>query len=336
MCPTRQQEFRRNQQLEALLKRLNALLEPAEARILADYRMPRYPVVLVVGCARAGTTLLMQWLAHTGRFAYPTNMLSRFYGAPCIGALVQQLLTGPEYSFRDEILDFQGVTSFSSSLGKTKGALEPNEFWYFWRRFIPNTEPRYVTPKELEKIDAATFAAELAAIEAVFDKPLAMKGLILELNIPFLSSVLEKVLFLYVKRHPFYNIQSLLESREKFYGHRRAWYSIKPREYDMLTDLEPIEQVAGQVYYTNRGIEEGLAQIDPSRGLAVSYEEFCTAPEQVFSAIRAKLTQQGHDVRWDYPGPERFDSTNQVRLPQEDIGKILEVYQRLSGEELVL
>ena len=172
----RQEEFRRNEDLEDLLEEINGILEPAEDEILEGYRMPKYPTLFVVGAPRCGSTLMIQWLAKTRKFAYPTNLLSRFYGAPYIGAKIQQLLTAPEFSFRNEILDFNNEISFKSKLGKTKGALEPNEFWYFWRRFIPNIEPEYLDAQLLERINGKKFAAELAAIEAVFDKPIAMKG----------------------------------------------------------------------------------------------------------------------------------------------------------------
>jgi hypothetical protein len=330
----RRHEFRRNEKLEELLREINGLLQPVEQQILSSYRMPKYPVVFVVGAPRCGSTLMMQWLAQTGHFAYPTNLLSRFYAAPYVGAKIQQLLTDPEYNFRNEILDFSGEISFESSLGKTKGALAPNEFWYFWRRFIPNTEPRYVDKGTLEKVDAGGFAAELAALESVFDKPWAMKGLILELNIPFLSSILDKALFLFVRRHPFYNIQSLLTARINYSGNRHEWYSIKPQEYEMLKHLEPIEQVTGQVYFAVQAIEEGLEQIENSRGLEICYEDFCTGPEQVFHQIAAKFAQQGYPADWQYTGPKRFHSTNQIRLPEEECQRVLDAYHHFSGENL--
>ena len=334
MRTTRQEEFRRNSKLEDLLQELNSLLGPLEEEITQSYRMPRYPVVFVVGVPRCGSTLVMQWLANSGRFAYPTNLLSRFYGAPYIGAKIQQLLTAPEYNFNDEILDFAGEISFSSNLGKTQGALAPNEFWYFWRRFIPNTEPQYLDRETLSKVQSAEFVAELAALESVFGKPWAMKGLILELNIPFLSSILDKALFLFVRRHPFYNIQSLLESRVRYYGDRRVWYSIKPQEYEMLKNLDPFDQVAGQVYFTNRAIQKGLEKIDTPRTLVVGYEDFCNNPKLVFDQISTKFHDQEVHVSWDYKGPRQFSSANQVRLPKQDCTRIMASYERWSGLEI--
>lgn len=326
------QEFRKNETLESLLREINGLLGPVEDSILENYRMPKYPVVVIVGAPRCGSTITMQWLAHTGKFAYPTNLLSRFCNAPYIGARIQQILT--EFDYNNEIFDFNKEVPFVSNLGKTKGALAPHEFWYFWRRFFHATDTHHLDEEALKEVDAKKFAAELAALEAVFDKPLLLKGLIINWNIPFVSSILEKVLFIYVKRHPFYNIQSQLEARAKYFGDRRPWHSFKPREYHELKELDPIEQVVGQIYFTNRAIEEGLSQIHAARGLQINYEQFCMAPEQAFDKIIEKLAQQGYEVDWSYTGPEKFQSANWVRLPEDDCERIVNAYKHFSGMDV--
>jgi hypothetical protein len=316
------------------LKEINGILGPVEDEILESYSMPQYPVVFITGCGRSGSTVMHQWLATTGNFSYPSNLLSRFYGAPFIGSKIQQLLTDPKYDFNHELFNIKGESSFKSYIGKTKGALEPHEFWYFWRRFFPNTDIEYVDEQSLRKIDCGKFTAELAAIEAVFDKPLAMKAHILMFNIPFLSSILNKVLFIFVTRHPFYIIQSLIEARVRFLGDRSAWYGSRPKEIEDLKSLKPIEQVVGQVYFTNRAIEEGLSKIDATRGLQVGYEQFCSEPEMVFSQIKKKFGQQGYKVAWDYVGPTIFQSANKIRLPREDCERIIDSYKEFSGVEL--
>jgi len=162
-----------------------------------------------------------------------------------------------------------------------------------------------------------------------------MKGHILQFNIPFLSNILKKVLFVFIKRDPLYNIQSLLEARVKYFGDRSAWYSVKPREYDKLKDLDPFQQVAGQVYFTNKAIQQGLEQIDVSRWLHVNYEDFCESPRKVFGQIVAKLENLGMKIgNWEYQGPENFQPTNQVRLPEEECREIIAAYKLFSGTDL--
>jgi len=330
----RQDEFKRNQKLEDLLREINSMLQPTEDRVLADFAMPRFPVIFIVGCARAGSTLMLQWLAGTGIFAYPTNLLSRFYRAPYIGAKIQQLLTDPEFNFRNEFAGIADAINYASDLGKTTGLLGPNEFWYFWRRFFTYGDIQHLGDKELEKADIKKFIAELAAIEAVFNKPFALKGLIINWNIPFVSNALDKALFIHVVRHPLYNAQSLLESRKKYFGTLKHWYSFKPREYASLKDLSPYEQVAGQVYCTNSAIARGLEQIDESRKLILAYEEFCSNPRSVFDSIREKFVQQGMQADWSYTGPDGFEATNRRRLAPEETEKVLKAYKQFSGTEI--
>jgi hypothetical protein len=323
---------RKNAKLEAILKEVNNLLGPVESEVITSFKKNKYPVILIVGCARSGTTLLLQWLAGSGAFCYPTNMLSRFYEAPHIGAKIQLMLT--KYDFNKEIFDFQEEVPFSSSLGKTRGALAPNEFWYFWRRFFHYRDIQYLKDEDLRLVDSQRFLSELAAIEAVFDKPLAMKAMIVNWNIPFVSKILDKALFIFMKRLPFYNIQSLLESRRKFYGSLNTWYSFKPPEYADLKDHDPFEQVAGQVYHTNCAVEEAMKGVEPSRRLVVSYEDFCMGPEQVYSQIAEKLSLQGCTMDMSCRGPDHFENTNKVRMSDEDCEKIKAAYKNLSGVEI--
>lgn len=327
----RQKQFQRNEELESLLQELNDLLAPVEEDVIGRFSAPKYPLVLLVGCARSGSTIMMQWLANTGEFAYPTNLLSRFYAAPYVGAKIQQMLLDPKYRFKNEFSDFEREVSFNSDLGKTTGILEPNEFFYFWRRFFKFGEIQYLDDTALTQTDASKFCAELAAIEDVFNKPLALKGLIVNWNIPFIHSLLPHVLFVHVKREPKYNAQSLIEAREKFFGDRSRWYSFKPVEYSMLEDLDLYQQVAGQVFFTNRAIEKGLERVNEKNWMKVEYEEFCKSPEAIYQLLKKKLALHGFQLPSKYIGPKNFKSTNQVRLSKEDFNLLSNAYDALVG-----
>ena len=157
--------FARNADLEKLLAELNTLLGNAEDQVLEDFHHPRFPLVMVVGAPRSGTTLMMQWLANSGAFAYPSNLLSRFYQAPYIGAKIQQLLTDPRFAFRDELQEWRQMEpNWENELGKTSGTLAPNEFWYFWRRFFSYPDVQFLDDAALAQVDIPTLAAELDAL----------------------------------------------------------------------------------------------------------------------------------------------------------------------------
>ena len=333
---SRRRHFQRNEQLEVLLSEINGILESAENIAIEKYRMPQYPVLLIIGCGRSGTTLMLQWLAKTGKFSYPSNLLSRFYAAPFIGAKIQHLLTNPVFNFRDELIDLVSEPNYKSDLGKTRGSLAPNEFWYFWRRFFPYEEIQFLKDDQLAAVDSKRFVSELAALEAAFEKPLALKAMIINFNIPFVSSILDKALFIHVVREPLYNAQSLLEARENFFGTTKRWYSFKPIQYNSLKFLEPCAQVAGQVYFTNQNIDRGMQQIPKTKSLTIHYEDFCNDPAHVFDAIKRKFNEQGVVADWDYRGPSTFTNQNILRMENTTANKIMRAYQKFlsQGENL--
>lgn len=304
----RNSSFRRNKELESLLDEVNLSLWSVEEKLLKG-SSPSFPVVFIVGAHRSGSTLMMQWLASTGVFSYPTNLLSRFYNAPIIGAKIQLLLSDERYNFRDELKDFSSNVDFNSENGKTKGALAPNEFWYFWRRFLPfPNDLDFMATKELLKAsDTKTMIAEFAGMMDVFQKPMALKAMILNYNIDFLDQLFEKAIFIHIKREPLTNIASALDARKRQLGSIDKWYSFKIPEYDELRKLNPYEQVAGQVHYINKAVEKGLARVAGHKKMTVNYEDFCENPKAVYDVLCENLKANGFSVSEPYRGQEKFE-----------------------------
>lgn len=298
--------FRRNTRLEEHLDYLNRLLACSEQAALADCSKEDndYPLVFIMGPHRSGTTLFMQWLAHTGIVAYPTNLLSRFYGAPVVGAQIQLLLTDPRFNYRNEILDFNSRISYDSENGKTHGALAPNEFWYFWRRFLPFQELDWLDDDELFRVvDRKILVGELTALTQIFEKPFAMKAMILNYNIPFLDKIFKNAVFVRLLRDPVPNIASILEARKRQLGSVNEWYSFKIPEYPKLKELEPITQCAGQLHCINKALSSGMSKVAEARKLEVRYESFCDNPRATFYKLIEKL---GLVKDIEYAGPDNF------------------------------
>jgi hypothetical protein len=326
-------EVRRNPALETLLQELRECLEPAEklarSRWAGDPDQAP-PIVFVHGAHRAGTTLVLQWLASTRRFAYPTNLLSRFFGTPIIGAQIQQLLSSPMYQFRDELADLDITGGFDSYNGKTRGLLAPNEFWYFWRRFLPDLGRDWYSPDELEQQgDLGGMQAELCALSGVFGQPFALKGLIMNQNIPELAERFPNAIFVDVVREPVFNIQSGLEARIRQHGDITEWYSFRIREYDELSEMDPLESVAGQIAAIRRSIDSGLASIPDERKVQVSYEAFCHDPQPYLEKLAAALEALGSD--WSVREAERngpFPCANEWRLTGYTRGQAEDAWNR--------
>jgi hypothetical protein len=300
MAEGRAERFARNPALERLLDELAEVLGPADRQLTDRLERPAMPVALVVGGPRSGSTVTMQFLAASNAFAYPTNLASRFAHAPAIGARIQAMLCDPRYDFRGELGDAGSPIGFESDLGKSRGLLQPNEFWYFWRRFFPIEEPRRLDDGELAEVDVAGFLAGLAAIEEIHGRPLALKGMLLQLNISFLAQILDRVVFVDVARHPFFQCQSILQARRDFFGGLDRWYSIKPPEFDELRHLDPYRQVAGQVHHTRRRMAQEMALAGDHRCVRIGYRAFCDDPGSPVPAGGRALRSHGS------PGPSRL------------------------------
>lgn len=326
---SRTREFQPNRRLDARIAELRALLEPIQETQRLEFESPKFPVVLIVGNPRSGSTVLTQFLAASGRFAYPSNFLARFAFAPQIGAMIQQMLFDPEYDFRGELSDIQSSCRLASTLGKTSGALGINEFFHFWRRFFPNYDPGYLSPEEMEQVDVGSLRQELAAIESVFLKPFMGKGKIFQYNIYEFSRLFPEFIFIHIKRDPRFVMQSVLEARRKYYGTERIWWGTKPRQHQWLTDLDPAYQIAGQVLFTEKDIDRQLECLDPARYLTCQYETFCTNPYGFFQELRKLLALSGYDLETPQEGMTLVPG-NTIRLPKSELNMLEAAYADLA------
>jgi hypothetical protein len=303
--------FASNPVLNEWQRRLQPLLAAAEAARDADpYRRPTKPVVLVVGAPRSGTTLTTQWLAASGAFAYPTNLLSRFAAAPFFGAMLQRLITDPALDFAGELTG-AGIASrpWQSIFGKTSGLLEPHEFSFFWRRFFPMDQARPLSDAELSTVDHRGCAAALADLESVFERPLAAKGIILQYLIDVFVASHPTAIVLRVERDPVATVASLLAARRAVRGSESAWFSVQPPGTKWLETEEPVVQVAGQVRFTSRALDAQLARVPVSRVVQLSYGSFCEDVMGTWEALAAACREVGYDLPAEPQGPRAFPAS---------------------------
>lgn len=325
----RSAEFQPNPRLVELIGELRSMLEPVQAEQSARFTAPRRPVAVIVGCPRSGTTVLSQILAATGDFAYPSNFLSRFAYAPRIGAMIQKMLFDPDFDHRGELADIQSSSNFSSQIGKTDGALGISEFFHFWRKFFPNHDPGHLTEEQLDRVDTDRMRRELASIEAVFDKPFASKGMMMQYNLGFFAERVPELFFIHIRRRPRFLMQSVLVSRKKYYTSPRIWWSVKPKEYPWLADMDLIHQVAGQVLFTERAIDAGLAKVEDGRRLVCDYQTLCADPSGFYSQLRAKFDRLGCPLD-PYRLEQTFPCGDRDRLPAEEIEALQDAYTRMA------
>lgn len=324
----RSAKFKKNARLESHLQELNGLLSDVENKLIdkASSKL-QHPLILIMGVARSGTTLLMQYLAQSTNIAYPTNFLSRFYSAPYVGVRIQQLFT--DFDALNEFPEFNINQAFQSNLGKTSGTLSPNEFWYFWRRFAQKN-PSELIKSEMD-FDFKNFQREISLMISAFNKPLAMKGMIANYIIKELCENLENVIFIHLHRDLSYNVNSLLNARMKYFNNIEEWYSFPPGDefYDYPRE-NVFEEVAAQVCSINNTVQKSLNTLPNKNQISIKYSDFCDQPFMLHEALKEKLGQQGYDYNYKADRAQYFDSRTKLNPEWEEaIGKVSEKYRKM-------
>ncbi len=316
--PVRTERFAHNERLNELIGELKRLLLPVQEEMNTNDSVPQFPVGLVIGPPRSGTTLLMQFLASSGAFSYPTNLLARFAYAPYVGALIQKMLFDPAYDYQGEFSELRGEVKFSSDLGKSCGALAVNEFFHFWRNYMEKGFPEPFSAEEFDQINFGALSGALASLERVFERPFCTKGMLQQFNLAEFFSRQPYLFFYRMVRDPLFICQSLLTARERFYGDRNVWWSVKPAEYVSLQNMGVYHQIAGQVYFTEQAIDRGVASIPEERQITIQYDEFCANPEAIYRSIVDRYAGLDISLPTNYSGPSAFVSTNKLRIEPKD------------------
>lgn len=314
-----------------LIAELRSYLEPVQHKLSCPLE-PKWPVACVVGAPRSGTTVLLQLLASTGAFSYPSNLVARFAYAPYLGARIQQMLFDPGYDSQGDFADIRSTVNLTSDLGKSKGALSTNEFQHFFRCHIPTYDPCYLSPDQLKETNFEGISKGLASLEYAFELPFATKAVLLQFNIPAFAERLPQLFFIYQTREPLLIMQSLLLARKRYYGNCNTWWSVKPKEYSLLKKMDVYYQIAGQVYFTEKAITSGLQAIPKERQMKVSYRDICKNPNLFLNMLAEAYKKLGCNLNIDSSSLPKLIYQDQTRLPTEDIESLKNAYDDfLSG-----
>lgn len=319
----RSPEHRRDTEVERTLEIINGHLHRSRAALDRPEK-PARPVLFIMGCARAGSTILFQSLADSGNFAYPTNVISRFYRDPYFGALIHRLLYDLDHN-REIFPDEARKLEFKSRLGRSQGAAAPHDFGYFWRNYFTfgSTQGQLTGAPTGEQEKA--LKSDIAGIEAVFGRPVLMKGMEMNWRIAELRRLFPNSIFLFNHRNILHNAMSILNARRSYVGSEEGWYSYKPDEYERIKHLPAWEQVVAQVWFTERAVRKGLEPIVGTDIIDISYEDMCQKPGMVHERINARL-----GTSMDYRGPAEFQM-NEKAIPKELVDRATLLIDRMAS-----
>jgi len=305
---------------DQMLQETNDILASLEEQQISRFKRPQFPVVFVIGTPRSGHTILSQLLAASGGLAYISNFVARFWMAPYIGAKIELALG---------IRDVEKEREYSSEYGHTVGWIQPHEFGNFLRRWLPFKETHKVDVEELQQDKGDRFAREVAALEAIYGKPVFFRNLIYGLNINLLIKVFPRAIFVVCRRNILHQAESILIARQRLTGDKQNWWSLRPKEYRNLVDLPFWEQIIGQIHYSHEEIGNGLSRLDRRQWLEIHYSDLCKQPrDQLLRILKAVERMGGRvDCRLDVIS-DRLESTDVQRISDEEFQNLREAAKR--------
>lgn len=244
------------------------MMQRSEKKKLASAGDLQYPLLLVVGPPRGGTTVLYQVLAHALDATWLPNLSELFPRSP---------ITATSWFARLP----RKRTGLSSFYGQTAGMSAPNDGFHVWNRWFG--QDRYEPKIEADSI--ASVRRFMAAWTNTFEKPLVNKNNRNSLCIEQLAEVLPTAHFVVADRDASDIARSLVRSREFVQGAKDRPWGLISRTHEAGDELSYIDDVCDQIIEIRRRIAAELSGMGADRFTGVSYEELCSAPVKTIQKI---------------------------------------------------
>lgn len=281
---------------EAFLRELNDRLRPFDRDL-----EPRHPTggpgIFIFGVPRSGTTLLYQLVAYCCDVGYITNVAARFWRAPLVGIRLS------------EAVDPGERPGFASRVGRTTGAGGVHEFGYFWSRLFGYEGRQVREPGAVEDRRWRRIEDEVGRLHREFGGPVVHKNLTYAFHLPGFHGILPDAVFLYLERDLVDTGLSILRTRERLYGDRSRWWSVRPLGGEIgARGLPPEREVAEQIVALRDRYRRGLEGVPEERVLRLRYRDLCASPARVLERILELTGRSGPEPSLTREPPDSFEA----------------------------
>jgi hypothetical protein len=307
----------------AARKALSRRLAGLERRRLEPPERLTHSPLFVISLPRSGSTLLYQLLLQRFRLAYFSNLMAAFPESPVTIAGISGWLGGQ--SPPDDL---------ASIFGSTRGWRAPNQGWRLWNRWLPDSLD-YIDPASLDPAAVGEMRATLDQLQRRQRAPFVSKWQRHAPRLLALAAAFPEALFIHLRRSPEMTAQSILAGRRRFLGDEAAWLSARPRAYERIRRLPPIEQVCTQVVELERDMREDQGLVGTDRFMFVSYESLCLGPQAVLDGLG-----DWYRERTGVPLPVRreidvrLDTQSRPTVSAAEFEAIRAMLERLYAEDL--
>jgi len=294
--------------LRRLFKYLSPLIRLFEISQIKKFasKTPEYPIVFIIGAPRSGSTILYQLVTNFFDVSYINNLIHLSRENLFFGFWLSNLL----YKNKKH-------NNFQSNYGNTKkfGLNAPSEggpIWYKWF----SKEKIYFEKDSLSDKKVKQIRKHFYAIINKQQKPLIIKNLMTSQRILPLIKIFPSAKFIFIKRLPEYNAQSIYKARKKLSP--LEWWSVKPKNYQNLLNLSLAEQAVNQVYYIEKQIMEDLKSVNNNNIIKINYEDLIIDPKAIIALLKRFINTRSKGDLSDI----KIQSENTIKIDQKDFDQI--------------
>ena len=294
---------------------LDLLLAPLERRLYRKAGEPRFPILLVCGSARSGTSLAAQLLIRNLPVAYFDNLVSVFPRSP----LIARRLLGNR--LRAEPVRYR------SYYGRTAGWTAPNDALNLWDRWLGRDRSR--VPTKLASSAKSEMAAFFGAQQRETGRPLVAKNNALNASAHLVAEVLPTARFICLQRSRDSLALSLYRARLEIHGDATVPYGLTTHE--ARRPLDAVEDVCRQVLYHERIAREQQARLPAGQFMLVRYEDICRDPRGFVENVGRIFLDTAPEFARTDPELEAFEAGHRAG-DGELLAKIRGTFSRLGAE----
>lgn len=224
----------------------------------AEYKN-EYSPLFIIGSPRTGSTVLYQMLTYSLKSLYISNFISLFHRALPSGISLSMKLFGDNVH-----------TSFESTYGNTRDWCSPSECPAFWFRWF-SREDDFVEFDGLSSQQVDAIRRNIYTPMGKYKRGMIFKNLTSGQRLQVLIKALPNAKFIYLRRDPFFSLQSLLKAREKLGIKQETWWSVKPKNHRELNQMSLLDKLVNQIYYHEKQIIEDLNLVSDENKYILDY-----------------------------------------------------------------
>ena len=248
-------------------------------------------IIILLALPRSGSTLTYQSIIHRFQLLYLSNIGNLLFQLPLIGGWLSHFQCNKYQS------------NFISNQGFVHGLCGPAEGLKYWRYWLDcgldDRQPALLDEYILNK--RSQYIHKILSILSCPKSPV-VSGYLGHTLLPHrVQKTFPEAIIVRLHRDPVSNALSILRCRRKSDS---EWFSLFPRECETVIGQDEYKEVAAQVYWLNRRLNDGL--IDDNV-FHLNYEDLCQNPHSQLNNLVLFCNQRGMSINIKRDMPNVFD-----------------------------